>query len=130
MKVALEISSQRIADLMITAIESGDPVTSAHRGGWCAGIGPASGNIDTAGLWYADPKFYDAPFVIEIVEVDDETTGHQTKHQIGNDRMAAGLAVMASEFGHLFEQITGDNIDAPCADIFLQCIVFGEEKYA
>jgi hypothetical protein len=123
-----EISPERIADLFITAIESGDPVTTAARGGWCNGINLKGPLPD--GNWYADPKLYAGKFTLEIIEVDDESTGHETKHRVGRRAIEKGLAVMAKDFPKLFQWIVDDNVDASCADIFLQCVVFGEEKYA
>lgn len=135
MQVSLTIPDERIADLMITAIESGDPVTTASRGGWCSGLywhskdaDPPEGDGKTP--WYADPAIWAGDFLIQVIEVDDETTGHETAHLITRTKMEHGLAVMAVKFGQHFGDITGDNIDAATADIFLQCILFGEEKYA
>jgi len=36
--VKIDIPNSVIADMFCSAIESGDPVTTASRGGWCAGI--------------------------------------------------------------------------------------------
>lgn len=132
-QVALTISAERIANLMCSAIESGDPVTTARKGGWCSGIyyrtkrsTPPDGN------WYYDrPDFYESKdFQIEVVEVDDEATGHETSHIIRRKELIAGLVTMAKAFPSHFAQILEDNTDAPCADVFLQSICFGKEKYA
>lgn len=130
MKITLEIPDDRIINMMISAIDSGDPVTSAHKGGWCSGIGYVGKFKETGENWYADPAFYARRFKLEIIEVDDETTGHETKHHVMRSDMIRGLGVMARKFPHIFSQVLEDNTDAPCADIFLQCILFGEEKYA
>lgn len=128
MKINLEISSAIIANLMISAIESGDPVTTAARGGWCNGIKSLSAK--RAGLWYAEPSFWEGKFSVQIIEVDDESTGHETIHKVRPKDVKRGLEVMARVFPHRFSQILQDDTDAPCADAFLQSIVFGEEKYA
>lgn len=133
LQVKLEIPASAIANLMISAIESGDPVTNASKGGWCDGIyyrtkkaKPPKGE-----LWYAKAAFYETKdFQIEVVEVDDEETGHTTGHIITRANLLAGLKTMATKFPDRFAQIIEDNTDAPCADVFLQCVVFGEEKYA
>lgn len=127
MKIELNISSEIIANMMISAFESGDPVTTAARGGWCNGINLPAESSDA--LWYAEPTFWRGDFQIEIIEVDDESTGHETKHKVDRARMQAGLVTMARKFPHIFAHILSDDTDAPCADIFLQCICFGEEKY-
>jgi len=126
MKIELDISGERLANLMTTAIESGDPVTTAARGGWCNGIFCASPDSD----WYTRPAFFDLNFRFDVVEVDDENTGHEITHHIDPDKVKRGLAVMAEKFPHYLANILADDIDAPTADIFLQAVVFGEEKYA
>ena len=133
LRVRLDISADRIANLMCSAIESGDPVTTASRGGWCSGIYyRTKDTTPPKGNWYVDrPAFYSSSdFQIEIVEVDDEATGHETSHIIRRKDLIAGLAKMANKFPSHFAQILEDNTDAPCADVFLQSLCFGEEKYA
>ena len=129
MKIKLDISSEVIANMMTSAMESGDPVTTAARGGWCDGIFVLEGGSNHEN-WYADPKTYDWPFVIKIVEVDDERTGHTIPHLVRQKDMARGLIIMASKYPHVFKNVLNGDTDAPCADIFLQCTVFGKEKYA
>ncbi|HEV2570970.1 MAG TPA: hypothetical protein VGU72_04470 [Beijerinckiaceae bacterium] len=129
MIVKIDVSAEKLADLFTSAIEGGDPVTTAARGGWCDGIywkrRKSSGDI-----WYCEPSNFANGFLIDIVEVDDERTGHITTHRIHQGHVATGLKLMAEKFPHQFGQIMQDNIDAPCADIFLQCCLFGAEKYA
>ena len=135
MQITTDVPAQWIADLFITAIESGDPVTTGFKGGWCDGIFWQSRNETppktTEDPWYAAPALYErSDFKLEIVEIDDETTGHKTSHFIGADELQLGLRTMAAKFPHLFSQIIKEEIDSDCADIFLQCVCFGEEKYA
>jgi hypothetical protein len=145
MKITLDISAERIANLMISAIESGDPVTTACKGGWCWGIywHTREATPRTNGLWYAKPAFWRGNFKIQIVEVEDENLYDRWLDDDGNIKSGAfkvhtlhradfvkGLTVMAEKYSHLFGEILNDNSDAPCADIFLQCVLFGEEKYA
>jgi hypothetical protein len=166
MKITLDIPVDRIANMMVSAIESGDPVTCARKGGWCWGIYYRTRFTDppeTKGvIWYAMPEFYDlGTFQIEIIEVADESafqwfyddespceamfgggadwdvttaknlaSGALKSHIIERNHLIAGLAVMAEKFSHQFGQILCDDTDAPCADAFLQAVVFGEEKYA
>jgi hypothetical protein len=142
MKIEIEITPAQVMQLWSSAIEGGDPVTVAAKGGWCDGIElkgasfPAD-NIPRDGVdpavWWDKPKFFESgvTLTIEIIEVDDETTGHETKHSVTNADISRGLAVMASKFPNIFAQVLDPmQIDAPCADIFLQCMLFGDEKYA
>lgn len=137
--VPVQISSETIANLFVTAIESGDPVTTAARGGWCAGIeleSPGDVAPDDPAIndpWYANPRRYEDPALrLKIVVVDDEDTGATTDHFIGLKEIAAGLTKLAAsaDYNHHFSDIVGDNIDAATADIFLQFVCFGEEVYA
>lgn len=135
MKITIEVPADRIAQLWSSAIEGGDPVTNASKGGWCNGIDLVSSDgftVPEGAYWYVlEGVFGDGVFpVVEIVEVDDETTGHETTHKVRKADMERGLTVMATKFPSLFAQILEDDIDAPCADIFLQCALFGDEKYA
>jgi hypothetical protein len=125
MQITLEVPTHIIANMMTSAMESGDPVTTS----WCGEInlldGPRGRN-----WWYGDPNLYAGDFAIEIIELDEEITGHTTTHSVRPADMVRGLTIMATKFPHLFSRVLTDNTDAPCADIFLQCTLFGEEKYA
>lgn len=139
MKISLDIPAATIASLMSSAIEGGDPVTTSAKGGWCAGIYLRGlwlkrfAELDD--VWYSDPKLYASDeFTVEVVEVIDESkraTGRNLKrHRCNAKSFAKGFAVMAKVFPHAFSQVLEDNMDAPCADAFLQAMLFGEEKYA
>lgn len=134
MEITLFISPETIANMFVSAIESGDPVTTARKGGWCEGIylEPTGKNIITHGdPWYGEAETFKNPELkIKITEVDDESTGHITRHIIGLSDIARGLHVMAKDYHAYFGMVLSGDTDAPCADIFLQCILFGEEKYA
>jgi hypothetical protein len=148
------VPAEQIASMMVSAIESGDPVTSAMKGGWCWGIYYTDRHAvppPTPGRnWYEVEELYESPnFQIEVVEVADEDafrwdktrdidvtrennlkSGALKSHIVRRADLERGLAVMAKTFPHIFAQVLQDNTDAPCADIFLQSVLFGEEKYA
>lgn len=154
MKITLEISAERIANMMVSAIESGDPVTTARKGGWCMGIFWKTMDADpndyefadpkdAGGAWYGDEAFWASDFQIQILEVANEDiyqrrldikgnikSGALALHTVKPEHFIKGLTIMAQKFPHLFGEILNDNSDAPCADIFLQCVLFGEEKFA
>jgi hypothetical protein len=144
MKIQLEIPADRIVSLMCSAIEGGDPVTTARKGGWCWGIYWKSmkGN-QPDGYWYADQTFLGGKFRLQILEVADENLYDRDTDEAGNIKSGAfklhtvtdksfvkGFAVMAQKFPHQFGHVMTNDIDAPCADAFLQSMLFGEEKYA
>lgn len=130
--VQIEIPCDRIANLMCSAVESGDPVTR----GWCGGIYyKAKGHKLPKGwkgtCWYYDhPELYAADDLqLEIVEIDEDAD-KPTKHAVNRERLLRGIATMATKFPDEFAQIMHDDTDASTADVFLQCVLFGEEKYA
>jgi hypothetical protein len=146
MEIILEIPAECIANMLCSAIESGDPVTTASRGGWCAGIFyRTKGHTPPNGHWYVDhPGFYEQKdFQMQIDEVCDETVydpalpdsvnveaGGLKVHIVRRADLLRGLRVMALKFSEHFASVLNDETDAATADIFLQCVVFGEEKYA
>ena len=168
MKIELNIPTERIANLFTSAIESGDPVTTASKGGWCWGIYWNNHNAepiegDGRDPWYAVvPTYHRKDFQVEVIEVADENkfqwfdaegepcpgddfgasgdfeistvknleSGALKSHIIKRDQLRTALTTMAVKFPDHFAQILQDNTDAPCADVFLQCLCFGEEKYA
>lgn len=130
MNITLNIPAERIANLFTSAMEGGDPVTTANKGGWCSAINWKSRRKPLGKWWYATEENFTGTFLLEVVEVDDENTGHKTKHVIHQGHVSQGFKVMAEKFPSQFAQVLEDNIDAPCADAFLQSILFGEEKYA
>jgi hypothetical protein len=146
--VTTEIPSRRIADLFVTAIESGDPVTCAARGGWCYGVYWQSKGVDpriSDTVWYDDPATYERDdFQLEIWEVADENAyvrgagdkanienGALKVHKIGKEQIAAGLTKLAAskDYGHHYADIINENDDASTADTFLQFVVLGEVVY-
>ena len=128
--VSTFVNHSRIANLFTSAIEGGDPVTTASKGGWCGGIFWKSQKAEPpAGVWYAKDVTFAGNFKLEIVEID-EATGRKRSHFITRRHVREGMSAMASVFPHQFCQIINDEIDAPCADAFLQAVLFGKEKYS
>lgn len=129
--VPVDITPQRLADLMITAVECND-MTAA----WCAGVRLRHPGRDTLGKgpWYADPTLYAKPFLIEVREVIDEAGDWKDPanirvHRINADDMAAGLNLMAREYPQHFGDFIGENEDAVTADVFLQCVALKDVVY-
>lgn len=138
MKIEIEIPPERVMQLFASAIEGGDPVTTASKGGWCNGIDlkaasfPLGGTVDLGALWWDTPEYFadGVALTIEVLEIDDETTGHVSEHTVTTPDIVRGLTVMAKQFPHLFAGVLDGDIDAACADVFLQSMLFGEERYA
>lgn len=143
MRIDLTVPAETIACMMVSAIESGDPVTH----GWCEGIyllNKAEKRVTTfSEPWYADAERFELPFILEIEEITDENlynpeasvaqnrkSGALVKHRVTEASFKKGFEIMAYKFPKQFGQVMTQNTDTPCADIFLQCVLFGEEKYA
>lgn len=85
--INLRIPLDRIAELFASAIDGGDPVTTAARGGWCdsirpGGISKARAHSISQDYWYGQPQFYDGGFLLYITEVTEETTGAKKTHRV------------------------------------------------
>lgn len=123
-----------ITNMMISFVESGDPVTR----GWCCKVARGSGDADPGNPdpWYAQEKFWSQPdWTIRVTEFDDVPAGKGTIHRIRNDHFVAALRKLAAfddkgSYRHHFDSIVKNDTDAATADIFMQMAVFGQEKYA
>jgi hypothetical protein len=132
------ISPQRIADLIVTAVEN-NPVTRS----WFAGMdltawidattGLRSGKNVTQGLsnpWYADPQLYQSGhFAIEIVQIADERTGAAPRHRRTKTELLNAFKVMAQSHRVHFSNFLAENEDATTANVFLQLFAFGDVIY-
>lgn len=123
MQITIDIPDERVAQLFQTVAESRDPVTR----GWLDNMQLIAGRSAKARWWEDETLFCNTGLQIVVVEQDDET---KKRHLIGLRKIRVGLTKMATRYPYIFEQVIKDNIDQSCADIFLQCVVFGEEKYA
>lgn len=138
----LELSAQRIADLMTSCIE-GNHMTRA----WCDGIRWAtkrqrqiSFTVDGKTLncdtypWYGVPEVYENPdtCLIQVREIIDESkppVGRNIRvHDLTYSKICEGLAIMARSYPHQFAAIMADDTDSVTADVFLQCCALGEVR--
>jgi hypothetical protein len=129
MKIELEIPPQRIADLMVTAIEH-NHMTRA----WCAGVfleGAWKAKMSTlASPWYSDPKVYVGDFTIEVHEIPDEGKPEKVKRRrVSRVDFENGFALMAKKYGRHFGDFMSENADNITADVFLQCVALREVVY-
>ena len=123
MKITLDIPAARIADLMVTAIESGG------SNYWCGGV-ELEVNEATALVspWYSDPTLYEGAFLIVVLECDEET-GKDKIHRCNQAAFAKGFVLMAEKHGSHFGDFMAENEDTITADVFLQCIALGDVVY-
>lgn len=136
--IAVQISYlvpwDRIASLMVSFVESGDPVTR----GWCSSFQfvPPEGEgqpTDSEDPWYAHAEFWARPdWEVAVTEMDGEAT---VCHKLRRDHFGRALSLLAAydekgSYRWAFDALMADDADAPAADIFMQMACFGEEKYA
>jgi len=134
--IPLTVTAKQIANLMISFIESGDPVTR----GWCEGVyleTSGSARIDRHNVWYGETALWAADdWMIRVLEDEDETGDpDQCKaHLISKKEFIAGLTALATAengaYSKHFNDIISENDDAATADILMQFILFGKEVYA
>lgn len=135
MKITIEIPAQKIADLMVTAVEGNYMVRA-----WCNGIfliSPKSYEksvvIGDTRPWYSKAEVYEKSFELSVEEIIDESKhiapDNIKKYKIGSVNFAEGFKLMAVNSPKAFADFMNDNYDIFTADIFLQYVVFGEVIY-
>jgi len=72
------------------------------------------------------------PYVVEVLDESKELAGGNLKnHYLTNRVLRDGLRAMAKKHpDHIGSVMDEDKHDAALADLFVQCCLFGEEKYA
>lgn len=139
--VTSTITFEQFANLMVSFIESGDPVTRC----WCLSVTPGphslkawrkSGPTAEVGNWYADPKFWALPdwqiAVCEDKNEDGDVSASGEWHTIDASAVQKGIAKLAGEadYRHHLHDLLNNDEDAGTADIFMQFICLGSEVYA
>lgn len=139
MDITITIPAQRIADIMIGAVE-GNHMTRS----WCEGIylvEPCRGDDypeydDGHGksrIWYGDPNLYKGAFVVEIKEIVDESlppTGDNLKvHRRTEADFRNALCLMAKNSPRHFGDLLQENDDNITQDVFLQYVALREVVY-
>lgn len=136
--VSQTVTFKQFASLMVSFIESGDPVTCAKKGGWCWSVTTHDDLIKICKephFWYAEAAFWAQPNVIVDIREnhnDSASPDDAKQHLIGHHAIAAGLAKLAAstDYRHHLADLIGDNDDAATADIVMQFICLGGEVYA
>lgn len=131
-KTEVEITPRRIADLMVTAIESG-------IGHWCKSVKlvpmPLGELLEMKQPWYDDERLYQDNSGVQIIVTEDgDGDGEEgDHHQIGLAAMEQAFILM-QEFGdpkgYQWRTFLNDEQDALTADVWFQLAVFGEVVYS
>jgi hypothetical protein len=121
--VIFNIPEQRIADLMVTAIEGG----SNH---WCSSVRWVSDQPKPVGehIWYSRPEVYAADHMKLAI---DEIIGGRTveTYIVTREGFEKAFRLMAENHPSHFADFLADNEDAETADVFLQLLALGEIVY-
>ena len=123
MKIEMEISDKRIADLLVTGLEGG------YMAPLCiTKIYPGHGDGDP---WSGDytPDYIRAPFSKGggVGFEDEEEPGEEMV--LTREKMEKGLQIMSEKYPQHFSDFIRENEDAITGDVFLQCALLGDIVY-
>jgi hypothetical protein len=127
--VTTEVPWSTITNCITGAIEGGS-------GYWCEVFAPSADceimvdRYRTSGLIWYDEVTYWAGGGKATLKFDPPTDDHPGEQTIGKDELAKGLNVMATKYPKHFGDLVQENDDAGTHDLFLQCVLFGEEVFA
>lgn len=120
--VRTEVAPQQVSDQFVTALEGGSNY-------WLQACSPSretKAKATAESPWYADAQVFDGEFSIRLT-YDNPNDGDQyVTKQIGKDDVRRGLEVMAEKYPWHFGDLTAETGDVITADVFLQCVLFGD----
>lgn len=129
MKIEIDISDSRVADLLCSALEGG------CAWGWMLEFrAKTPAGAERAKPWGDNytPAYIYAPFtdggslVVEYLNADSE----RGTRELDRAQLQQGLRVMVEKHPYQLARILAESDDAHTGDMFLQCCVFGEVVYA
>lgn len=138
MRIEVRIPSERIADFMISALEA-PPAFGARY--WLHDIRLVAPEKTAEEPWYSDPRLYEGEFTV-IVQTDDpgakirkripgmKLDGGSYERRLREHDFQRGVETMARKYPSRFGDLLSEyRSDAPCAEEWLQCVVFGEVAF-
>jgi len=118
--ITQEIAPQRIADLMVSALEGGSNY-------WIDRVSVESPDRKTLNgrPWYSGEDLFDGrPFSIGFHYEEQTETKFLTPEMVKD-----GFELMATKYPSHFADFVNENDDANTADVWLQLCLFGEVVY-
>lgn len=115
------LGAKQISDLLTTAFEN-----NSH--GWLVKVTRSWKKKEEAEdyIWYAEAENAFKGFVgFE----DEDEDGTLIEHVIDADKIVRGTYYFYENYPHCFRRVISQEYDIDDADIWLQCIFFGEVKY-
>jgi hypothetical protein len=123
-QTTIDISSQRISDLIVGAFEGGSTY-------WCQSVFNERGPEVQGTIYYANPSYFEGDFQMRVLfdDPDDEEGNGNGDKLIGPDELGKGLALFAAKYPVHFADFICENDDANTSDVFWQLVVLGEVVY-
>jgi hypothetical protein len=126
---SLRITNQRVADLLVGAMEGGsnhwiEYVEYLGETGETAEAICSRLSIEPRMPRYAWAPLAGGSWAAKIVQVEGAPDV-----RLDRDAIVRGLAVMAKRYPMHFADVLNENEDATTADVFLQCCAFGDVIY-
>jgi len=84
--------------------------------------------------WYSYGTYWLHPGETYFYELDDEASGHMTLHRVTWETIEAGIKTLADKYPDGVKYLIGDEdsddiADGPEADVIVQYLILGEERY-
>lgn len=134
--VALKLPYSRIADLICTGLEGGQPYATFSYNGY---VNKESTKFWRGKRWeefyaHINPALTKGSYVLLLdhYNVDDNREDRSVKvkrYKLGLPQIRKGLQIMASKYPHQFGLFMNEGEDAITGDVFLQCCLLGEVVY-
>lgn len=132
MKIEIEINKGRIADLLCSAVEGAwylrglIELHSTHF----PSQGISKEELSTVSGWEDGKYCYIYPlFGDGYIRFDDIGEDKVEKYYLNYEAIEKGLKIFEKDYPNQFSNWLNENDDAITGAVFLQCCLFGEEKY-
>jgi len=125
--IAIDIPTKEIMWQFVAAFEGGSNYWLNEIGAVTIGTFP-----DPKKPWYSDERVFEQAYSIELKYDNPKKGKPYASKTITQDDVVKGLAIMAAKVPHQFAALIdpdGTSADATTADVFLQCVLFGDVVY-
>jgi hypothetical protein len=129
MHVKIEVKDDLIGALLVAALEGGSSY-------WCH-IGTDDKRVGAKELNYRRAEnviIHHIDYLmnkggsIEILDFED-VSGKEKAHVLNKKKICKGIQVMSEKYPSHFGDLISKDFDGNTADVFLQCVIFGEVIY-
>jgi hypothetical protein len=120
--VPLSIKVELLTNLLVSAFEGGSTYWLRE----CDYLSPKEGFEAPA---YSDEKFWITGGKMSLFYDDPEDEENRAQKDITIEDLLRGATIMAEKNASHFGDLISENDDAITADVFIQCVLFGEVIY-